>query len=226
MIFLYGGIRMQTYSYAENIKSPTDLGASPRGDLTALSNDVKALISYVDVLVSGSGRGQKVAPLGNKYFMDTGTTCTTTAGVTKPRHVFINNIPDGKIPFVSSAMGSDTSSFKGLVPGLMENAAALNPMALFKAFSGDSKCQEITLATRDTKNAAGSESRYVLNSDIADYSPCWFPNKTNPVTTKTCREGMENRPPKDPVLQMYILGIGMLGAYVVYRLFRKSKKLT
>ena len=31
--------------------------------------------------------------------------------------IYVNNVPNGSIPFLSSAMGSNFSTFRGLVPG-------------------------------------------------------------------------------------------------------------
>ena len=122
-----------TYPYSNYIKSPDKLGASPSPK--ALANDVKALISYVEVLVSGNSKAQTVSPLGNKYFMDSGGKCKDTAGVEHKRYVYINNIPDGSIPLISSAMGQKMTSFEGLVPGVLGNIEYINPAKIFTAFA-------------------------------------------------------------------------------------------
>jgi hypothetical protein len=61
------------------------------------------------------------------------------------------------------------------------------------------------------------ESQYVTNADIKDYNPCWFPNRTNPVTKQKCKEGMKN----PPEVMVYFLGLGGLGIYLMYRLLNK-----
>ena len=91
-----------TYPYSKYILPPESIGSSPAGN--ALENDVKAIIAYVQVLTSGNSRAQTIGPLGNQYFLNTGGKCKDTAGVKHDRYVYINNIPDGSMPFVSNSM--------------------------------------------------------------------------------------------------------------------------
>ena len=198
-----------SYAYDEFIKTPPQLGVSSRGTLTALGNDIKAINEYVNVLSSGYSKAQTVSPLGNKYFKDMGSECKDSTGQSQARFAFINNIPDGKF------FG------KGLVPGILEDISNINPSSMFTAFKGDSTCQKITLSTRDNKNMTGTESRYVLQSDILSYNPCWFPNKRNPVSNEKC-EGMQSmQMPNDPILKTYYVGLGALGAFLIYRFMNK-----
>jgi hypothetical protein len=206
----------RNYPYYKYIKSPDALGASSKGNLTALGNDVKAITSYVGVLVTGQSSAQTVAPLGNKYFMSTGATCTAPDGSSQPRFVYINNIPSGSIPFMP---GAQVKNLQGLVPGTLEDVSYMNPFKLFTAFSKGTNCQKITMDTRDIDNNTMTESQYVLNDDIADYNPCWFPGGVNPVTKKSCIEAMTL--PNDPSIQMYATCVGILGIYIMYSLLRK-----
>jgi len=205
----------ETYPYTDNIKEPSQMGVSDAGNLDALGKDIQAIQGYVDVLMSGDSNAQNVSPLGNKFFMNTGNECTDKTGVSQTRYAYINNIPDGRF------LG------KGLVSGILEDLASLNPASLFNAFSGDNTCQEITLSTRDNANKEGTESRYVLDSDINTYNACWFPDKRNPVNNSKCEEGMTNRRPnhqmpKDRIVQFYMLGIGGITAYLFYRVLKKA----
>jgi len=218
-----------TYPYSKYIKSPEKLGASPSPK--ALSTDIKALISYVEVLVSGESKAQNVSPLGNKYFMDTGGKCKDSAGVEHPRYVYINNIPDGSIPLLSSAMGQKMSSF-GLVPGVLGNIAYINPSKIFSAFDKETPCQQIKMPIRDILNRTSEEEKYVNNSDIKDYNPCWFSitknskksksKRINPVTGAECKEGMTTRTMHDDsMIKMYKMSVYLLGAYLLFRLVQK-----
>jgi hypothetical protein len=209
---------METYPYHENIKTPEKLGVSDKGNLTALGNNIKAMQGYVGVLVTGDSKAQRASPLGNQYFMDTGTTCKDMNGDSQARYAYVNNIPDGTIPLISSAMGQNTSQYKGLVPGILEDMGYLDPASIFNAFQPETACQQITMATRDNENANSTESRYVTQADIKTYNPCWFPKKKNPVTNEKC-EGMANMNPKDKdlFLQFYILLLGLLLMYVLHR---------
>ena len=58
------------YKYYEQIKTPTELGVTSDGGLDHLSDDVSALIAYVELLVSGTGEASATGnPLGNKFFL-------------------------------------------------------------------------------------------------------------------------------------------------------------
>jgi hypothetical protein len=209
------------YKYIDYIRTPDDMGASSAGNLTALSNDVKALLGYVDVLVTGKGKAQKInSPLGNKFFMDANTECKAN-GENQPRFVFINNIPDGNIPL----MPGTNKDFRGLVPGMLEGLGYMNPGKLFTAFSGDNTCQRVIMNVRDVKNISSTESRYVLNSDLKEYNPCWFTDRRNPVTNergKKCEGFVSSHIPKDPIVNAYVVGIGLLLTYMVYRFVQKK----
>ena len=192
------------YSYSDNIKSPTQIGVSSKRNLTEMGKDIEEIEEYIDVLTTGKSKAQKVSPLGDKYFMETSATCTDSTGTSQERYVFINNIPDGVI-----------AGEKGLIPGIVEDILDLDPTALFTAFSQDNTCQKITLDTRDANNVEATESRYVLNSDISNYNPCWFSNNKNPVTNAKCKEGMGS--PQPYIEPIYFLGIGILAAVLVHR---------
>ena len=206
----------RNYPYYKYIRSPPEIGVSTKGDLTTLGTNIRAIGSYVDVLTDGNqNEAQKTWPLGNKYFMSTGATCTAPDGSSQPRYVYINNVTDGSVPLIA-ALG------KGLVPGTLLDMTYLNPMKLFTAFSSDTNCQQITMNTRDVSNREMMESQYVLNNDISDYNPCWFPNRVNPVTNEGCTESMTNprQLPKDPGVQLYATCIGIVGIYILYSLLR------
>jgi len=65
-----------SYDYWKNIKQPGQMGMSPGFSLDTLSSNVSGLISYVEVLVSGTGAASKTGqPLGNKFFLRTKGKC-------------------------------------------------------------------------------------------------------------------------------------------------------
>ena len=207
----------RNYPYYKYIKPPEALGASSKGNLTALGSDIKAIMAYTSVLVSGQSSAQTISPLGNKYFMDTGATCTAPDGSKQSRFVYINNIPSGALPFMS---GTESKSRQGLVTGALEDMTYINPMKLFTAFSKGTNCQQITMGTRDINNSDSTETEYILNEDIAEYSPCWFQNRVNPVTNNSCIEAMTL--PRDPSVQLYAMSIGIVGIYILFCLLRKQ----
>jgi len=237
-----------SYDYWKNIKQPGQMGMSPGFSLGALSNNVSGLLSYVEVLVSGSGEASKTGqPLGNKFFLRTKGKCRevsidiwkkrreedkrweeeyngvddklknkeiTDSRATKlknalseekkqrelareseskkiiDRWIYINNIPDGTIPFIANgADGQVFNDLRGLIPGAMGNLAALNPAPLFRAFvSGTTPdCAPISLETVDETNTKRIEKRHLALLDVMDMNPCIFGNGTNPVSGNTCQ---------------------------------------
>ena len=117
-----------TYPYYSNIKTPSELGLSDKGTLSQAAKDVAGLISYTEVLVTGSSNANKSGgPLGNKFFLNTGGKCKDkTTGNSVDRYIYINNVPTGNIPFVSDMGIGNFKDMRGLIPGSMTNLNALN----------------------------------------------------------------------------------------------------
>ena len=68
-----------TYDYWKSIKQPSEMGMSPGFSLNALATNVDGLLSYVEVLISGSGNASVTGkPLGNKFFLETLGQCSET----------------------------------------------------------------------------------------------------------------------------------------------------
>jgi hypothetical protein len=239
------------YPYQDNIRTPTEIGINDRGTIPQLGRNVRGLIEYVKLLVSGpstaSATGQ---PLGNRYFLKTGAKCqaldTCVSDISgnsvceeTDRYVYINNIPSGRVPFISSGAGVNFTQFRGLIPGAMENLNTINPAAIFRAFRNSStpECKTITMGIIDTKNNYSEQSHYVTLEDIADMDPCIFTarnntiyNRTNPVSGQRCRETFQNPVasnaevvmPDDPLDQLYFAGLAGIGIYVFYRIMEKA----
>ena len=185
-----------SYNYTDEIKSPAELGMSGKGELSVLGKDIGGLIAYTELLVQGGGKASKIkGPLGDKFFLKTGAKCTDNkTGNQVTRSIFINNIPDGEIPFISSGVGVNFTEFEGLIPGLLGNLAAINPLAIFSAFTTGTnpKCQSVTLETRNVKNVKSNETAFLTTDDIKSLNACLFPDKTNPISKQKCREGFSN----------------------------------
>ena len=179
-----------TYPYYKNVQSPQNIGMSEKGTLSAFGKDIKGLMSYVEILVSGKGRASKTGmPLGNKFFVTTKATCKDArTGSTVPRSFYVNNVPMGNIPIISSGMGEDFTEFRGLLPGVISGLDAFDPAALFDSFTEGSNppCQSITMETIDSQNNKSYETNYVRIADIERMDPCTFSDGTNPVTHNKC----------------------------------------
>lgn len=222
------------YPYYKYIRTPSEIGMTSKGSLSALGKDIDGLVSYVELLVSGKSKASATGkPLGNKFFLKTGGKCTDKKTKQEvDRYIYINNVPQGNIPFISSGMGVNFSEFKGLIPGTISNLNAFNPMLMFQAFLAGSKpdCQEIKMETIDIYNNRSTESHYVTLVDIKNMDPCTFKDKKNPVTKAKCRETFSNieecytcfKIPDDPIVKMYVASLGVLGIYIIYRLMSKK----
>ena len=238
------------YEYWKQIKTPESMGMSANGSIGALENDVAGLINYVKVLVTGQGGGSYPGrPLGNKYFLQTGGTCKardTNNIVT--RYLYINNVPTGNIPFISQAAGEDFDTFEGLVPGILQDMEALNPLRIFAAFKlgEEPPCRKITMETSPTSDNDWKErqTEYVADYDIRYLDSCLFGlmGNKNPVTGEPCREGFNTRggiqkhqkhksvPMKfnsskvDISEALFYFVLSGLMLFIIYKLSRKSMK--
>jgi hypothetical protein len=225
------------YAYWKQVKSPSEIGMSGDGNLGALSRDVAGLIDYVQILVAGGGGASKVnGPMGNKFFLKTGAKCKDTqSGKKVDRFIYVNNVPDGQIPFISQGMGGMTfSNFEGLVPGALGDMNALNPFAMLQAFMMGNvpDCEPLTMETIDANNSKSQQTQYVATTDIRNMNPCWFQNETNPVTGSTCRRAFQSmmkevspneQIPSGVVPILFLTGVSGLSLYLLYKMCKKMK---
>ena len=242
-----------SYPYHKYINSPSELGMSSNGTLNALGNDLNGLIAYVEVLVTGNGRGSKTGkPLGNKFFLNTGGKCTyndndkvkcigkdckNENGSKQDRYIYINNVPMGNIPLISSFAGQNFSQFKGLIPGTISDLNAMNPMNIFHSFleGTEPDCIPVTMETIDISNNSSTERHFLTKVDINNMDPCSFPDRKNPLTQASCKETFTTLNPSlfeddhdiswmwpsDPWVQLYFISLGLLWVYILYRFIQK-----
>jgi len=253
-----------SYDYGGHIKSPDELGMSSEGTFDALGKDIDGLLGYVDLLVTGKCQLGNCAskypdgrtfgkPLGNKFFLDTAVDCEDKATGNKvTRSIYINNVPDGQIPFVSNMSGISFSEFQGLVPGIMSNIAQIRPMQILMAFVNGASptCQAVTMPTIDaTTNAQGTATRYLINSDISLMPNSWFSDGVPPKSSYDLKNDISgNAPeqftskvdaystklqgshidyskmPNDVVIRFYYSVLGLLGLYILLRLMMGKKR--
>lgn len=245
-----GGLQDQLlgpdYNYSAQIRSPPDLGMSSAGNFNALTNDVGGLIKYVKVLVSGTGGGSKTGePLGTKFFLPTMMKCkdkATDKDVT--RSIYINNVPDGTIPFISSiGNGMNFDDFRGLVPGLASNLAQINPLQILQAFTSGSSptCQAITMETINANNVKGTATGYVTNTDIELMNDKWFTSGSKPDTSEPEKEEFTSmqsasslidekgtpvnysKMPNDLFIRFYYTSLGLIGLYIFLRIMLRHR---
>ena len=228
-----------TYPYYKNVKSPSQLGMSDKGTIQQMSQNIVCLTNYVEVLVSGKSKASATGgPLGNKFFLQTGGKCLDNSvdgsNNQVDRYIYVNNVPEGNIPFISSGLGVNFTEFRGLIPGAMSNLNVLNPFGLLQSFLAGSTppCQEITMQTIDVNNNKSSETHFVTVADIQNMDPCSFSNRRNPITNRKCSEAFSTSVsanagrvdmPDDPLAQVYFASLGLIGVYILYRFMEKSR---
>jgi len=147
-----------SYSFSDELKSPKEIGVGDDGSPGGIMRAVAGVGYYSDVIGFGEStginkmvNGGNMAPLGIRYFMPTGATCSNGAQMWE----YVDSIPKGdllgtRVKRALSDMG--LPGMRGLAPGIMEDARdALNPMPMFHAAmgSGYPKCKQVTLPVGD-----------------------------------------------------------------------------
>lgn len=183
------------YPYYKQIKNPTQLGMNDKG--SNIGTNFTGLMDYVQLLVSGTSKASKTGkPLGNRFFLQTLGKCTAKdTGNVVPRFLYFDNIPQGRIPILSDALGTNMTSFRGLIPGVISGLNNFNPSAVTSALTAgvSPQCQNVTLQVVDENNQASQQTHYVATVDLENLDPCSFPGKVNLVTKKKCNEGFEQQ---------------------------------
>tara|TARA_Y100000592_G_C5429184_1_gene297389 strand:+ start:248 stop:1045 length:798 start_codon:yes stop_codon:yes gene_type:complete len=176
------------YEYWNQIKSPDQLGMSGDGNLGALGNDIAGLVKYIKTLVTGGGATTTSAPLGDRFFLKTGAKCVDVkSGEKVTRSLYIDNIPNGDIPFISSGLNHNFNTFEGIIPGTMQAAGNINPLSLFQSFmeGTDPSCASVSLPIRSVNNVTSMGTGFVTETDIRNIDPCIFVGGKNPVSGAT-----------------------------------------
>jgi hypothetical protein len=214
------------YDYVSFIKNPDQLGMSPEGSISQLVRNVSGLINYVELLSTGDGKASTIGgPLGDSFFLTTGAKCKDVAtGNLVTRSIWVNNIPNGKIPFITSALnGAKFTTFEGLVPGVLGNLAGIHPMQMFQAFTSGSNpdCQLVTKPTRNENNVNSVGSGYLTMEDIQIIGTDGFTTMTDMKNKEEDKSVM----PDDEMVKLYYGALGLLGLYIFIMLFKRKQKL-
>lgn len=193
-----------SYSYIENIKTPSQLGVGSRGTIGQIATNTFAIGDYIKYMVAGPA-------LGNRYFVNTGGSCQASDKSVQARYNYINNVADGAdvLPqSMKSSLGGIASNFDGLIPGMMEDAEeGLNPVHLFSSLSADSTppCECYTCET-----SGGPQSRF-LNKDLtADFNPALCKQTDNSKCIQTTEGFTDMSNDVYPIL----VAIGFLAIFI------------
>ena len=93
-------------------------------------------------------------------------------------------------------------------------------------------CQALEMETRDVNNKVSTETAFVTVTDINAMNPCWFKDKKNPVTKAKCSESFStlhgskvdySKMPDDFLIKAYYSSLGLLGLYILMKMFEKKK---
>lgn len=209
------------YLYWKQINNPTEMGMSGDGTLEALAKDVAGLVAYTELLVQGGGPASKVpGPLGNKFFLKTGANCVNESGQTVDRYIYVNNVPTGNIPFISSLLNTNFPEFRGLVPGVIENIGKVNPFAIFQAFmlGNKPKCVQATMPVTPTEiNGFRTEqTEYITEQDKQSLQAFtnMFPNTQ-----------ISSNIPDGVVPKLFFAGFGGLLLYILFLIVTRINKV-
>lgn len=216
----------QHFPYYKKISTPNELGITADGN--KIEENVKNLKRYDDILISGTN-----GPLGNKYFAPTGARCRDTASQrVVPRSIYINNVQDVSAPFVNNISGENYTQYKGLIPSIITDINEINPYKIYQAFTigSEPRCRLLNMETINKDGIKNSiqQSGYIANIDIQTMNECWFPDKKNPLTQKTCKESFSSTTdsiadmPDDVFMKAYLITLGILGFYIITKLITKK----
>lgn len=219
------------YDYVGKIKTPGQLGVSGNGDLPTLGKDIAALVSYTEVLVTGQGEGTSVGgPLGDKFFLKTGQTCKDVdSGEEVTRSIYINNVPDGSIPFITTALGGEKfTTFEGLIPGAMSNVNALNPFAMMQSFLSGAvpDCKYVNYPVIvDQGNPNVQTGGYVTLTDINNLNENFENYGDGNGKKKNKKKRKQNKKstalPPDHIMQFFFFSLSIVGLYILFQLMKK-----
>ena len=149
------------YDYSAELKTPGDIGVDfGDGSWGGIKRAAAGVSYYSDVIAFGEttgfakGNGLTMNPLGLKFFIKSGGTCSNGQDM----YQYIDTTPHGLPGRLGAEIekappdGLFGAHLRGLAPGMFEDAAkALNPAPMFNAVmnSGYARCRKVTLPVGD-----------------------------------------------------------------------------
>jgi hypothetical protein len=124
-------IKGPDYNYAEKVGKPDSMGVGTDGSFNQLGTNLGAVGTYVNTLVG-------TRKMGDRYFVNTGGTCTAPDGSIQARFNYVNN------------------ESEGLVFGVVNDIGGLNPMYLMNSLTASAspacKCYECPVSSGTPNN--------------------------------------------------------------------------
>ena len=218
------------YKYYKHIRTPAELGVTSAGNLDAMGKNIGGIVNYVQLLVEGGGRASTTGgPLGSKFYVKTAGKCKDIVSEKiVPRYIYLDNVPSGNIPLISAGLGVNFSEFKGLLPGIVEDMGALNPMDLFSSFmqGATPACKEVKFPVMGDDRVGAPKSGHVAVSEINDYLKIQNRKEAFISGNKLLRGEKLDKNTKNkltPFANMYVTGFGVLLLYLMCRMTYKKR---
>lgn len=173
------GLLGPNYSFADNLPLPGQVGVRNGDDLQSVTDSVKAVAYYVDMIGFGEassgmsrgvGPGGGPKPLGVNTWMKTGLKCSNGADM----WTYNAGVPTGEAlgkTFKKALEGAGFPGMRGLAPGIIEDAqTALNPIPIMNTIfgSGFPRCSYIEQEVGDQDGritTPDGKSSYVDNPE-------------------------------------------------------------
>ena len=187
------GILGPDYSFADNLALPGQVGVRTGDDLQSVTDSVKAIGYYIDMigfgeassgLSRGVGPGGGPRPLGVRTWMTSGLKCSNGAN----RWMYVDGVPTGNAlgKTISKGLASaGLPGMRGLAPGILEDAqSALDPMPIVRTIFGTGfpRCkldtqlvgdQDGRIQNEDTKGYYVQNPETVFQKDGRSYQKRW-----------------------------------------------------
>ena len=147
-----------TYDYSAEINTPGDVGVHfGDGSIDGIMGGVTGVNYYSDIIGYGEteglaqGAGLRLTPMGLRFFIKSGATCSNGQDM----YEYVDTLPHG----IPGRLGNEIEStlgvhLRGLAPGIFEDAGkALNPAPMFNSMmnSGYARCRKVTLPVGDAE---------------------------------------------------------------------------
>ena len=218
------------YSFPDAINkhnSPSKLHVSSSGSFSALGHNIKAMVSYIDVLAGTDLIGGKTGPYGDAFFIKSGL-CNNKSSPEcrqKDRYLYVNNIPKGLGNIGIELPGG----LKGVVPGIIEDLAHIItlPVEIVQSLSGGGGGLSNVCSLRSEKVGPASNLKSVKKCSPSDkegfeliqpeseYRP--IPNRAGPVA-RDAGHGSGGT-----IIKRIVIGILIIALlYFLYGVFRNG----